>query len=257
MAQWLAQLPYTTLEAALASGKPVVAILPVGATESHGPHLPLNTDVVISEAFAELAADRLEADGGVVPFILPSLAYTPAGYASPFTGTISLGWEVAKQTLMEIGANLKRQGFASLAIANSHFDPANVNILRQASDELEAQGLPVAFADATRRKLAAQLSEEFQSGDCHGGQFETSIVLAAKPELVDQALLKGLPAREVGLINAIQSQGSDANFQSVGMDASYCGNPAGASASEGMTSISTLADALVQAIVAKVLSTES
>ena len=65
-----------------------VAVLPVGAIEAHGPHLPLATDCVIAEAMACAAAERLEARG-VSAVVLPVLPYTRAGFASGFPGTVS------------------------------------------------------------------------------------------------------------------------------------------------------------------------
>lgn len=191
MARFFDELPHTAIEEARASKKPLVAILPVGATESHGPHMPLNTDVIISEGMARRAADLLDADR-MQAFVLPSLAYTPADYASGFSGTISIQPSTLHALLDDIAAALKRQGFVCLALANSHFDPANVGVLREAAKRIEATGLKVAFADATRRNVATQLTDEFKSGDCHGGQFETSIVLAERPELVDQKAMKKL-----------------------------------------------------------------
>ena len=175
--------PWTAVRDALASGTPVAAILPLGAVEAHGPHLPLITDVVISDGIAARAAAMLERQG-MRAFVLPALAYAPAGYASEFAGTISIGAATAKAVLIDIARSLKDQGFACLAFANSHFDPANVAMLREAAAEIAALGLPVAFPDFTRRALAATLTEEFQSGACHAGQFETSLVLADRPELL-------------------------------------------------------------------------
>jgi creatinine amidohydrolase len=249
MALRLADLPYTKVEALLASGRPVVAVLPVGATEAHGPHLPLSTDVVISEAFAAAAAELLDLDG-VTAVLLPPLSYTPADYAASFPGTVTVRWETLAALLTDIGASLKRQGFACLAIANSHFDPANVNVLRNAANEIAAAGLPVAFADATRRKFAARLTAEFQSGDCHAGQFESSIVLAARPELVNERALRELPDNPAGLIAAVTKQGAGAKFEQVGMERAYCGTPRLASAAEGEASIAVLAGMLHEAVKA-------
>ena len=66
-----------------------VAILPLGAIEAHGPHLPLATDVIIAEAIARRGAEKLAAAGSAV-LILPSLAYTAASFAAGFPGTITL-----------------------------------------------------------------------------------------------------------------------------------------------------------------------
>lgn len=249
MARLLEEITYTEVEAALGSSRPVAAILPVGATESHGPHLPLNTDVIISMGMARRAADMLEAQR-VHAFVLPPLAYTPAEYAADFPGTVSIRPETLGRMLDDIAASLKSQGFACLVIANSHFDPENVTCLREAEKRIAATGLPVAYADATRRSLAATLTEEFQGGDCHGGQFETSIVLAERPDLVNESTMHDLPPVNAGLVPAIK-RGDTAKFKLLGMSRSYCGTPAGASAHEGEQSLTILAQALVAIVLEK------
>lgn len=253
----LDELPHTELAALLAAGSPLVAILPVGATEAHGPHLPLSTDVIISEGIAEVCALQLSEDARCTPLVMPPIAYTPAAYASEFSGTINLRPETLAMLLDDIGASLKAMGIACLAIANSHFDPANVGVLRSFTERMSEAGLPVAFADATRRKLAQSLSDEFKSGDCHGGQFESSIVLAQRPDLVRTSVLRGLPANPAGLINAIQEKGPDARFGELGMDQAYCGSPASATESEGRESLSLLGSALRDAVLSTLFSTSA
>ena len=239
--------PWTAVRDALASGAPVVAILPLGAVEAHGPHLPLTTDVIISEGMAARAATMLEAQG-VRAFVLPALAYAPAGYASEFAGTISIGAAAAKVVLIDIARSLKSQGFACLSFANSHFDPANVAMLREAAAEIAALGLPVAFPDFTRRALAATLTEEFQSGACHAGQFETSLVLAERPELVDQTSGRALADNPSSLVTAF-AQGATTFGEAGGPDA-YFGSPSAANAAEGEQSFDVMAAALAEAVLA-------
>src|SRR5215475_9256719 len=66
-----------------------VAVLPVGAIEAHGPHLPLGTDVVIAHAMARAGAERI-ADGGLGAVLLPPLPFTAAPFGARFAGTISI-----------------------------------------------------------------------------------------------------------------------------------------------------------------------
>jgi creatinine amidohydrolase len=241
----LGDLPWTRIRATLAAGAPCVAILPCGAVEAHGPHLPLTTDVIISEAFADAAAGKLNAEG-VSAFVLPALAYAPAEYAAAFPGTIGLSVEAAKNVLLDIAQSLKGQGFACLAIANSHFDPANVAMLREAAAEIERRGLAVAFPDFTRRTLAQSLTAEFISGACHAGRFETSIVLAARPDLVDDTRRAALTPNPASLTEAM-ARGARTFHEAGGPDA-YFGAPAEASAAEGAATTDIMADALASAI---------
>jgi creatinine amidohydrolase len=230
---------------ALAGGRPVVAILPCGATEAHGPHLPLNTDVIISEGMAQRAAAELN-EHDVCALILPPLAYAPAEYAAAFAGTISISFEAMKLVLMGIGGCLKAQGFACLAIANSHFDPTNVAALREVCDEIRVLGLPVAFPDFTRRVLAQTLTAEFLSGACHAGQFETSLVMADRPDLVNDAARSALEANPASLTAAF-ARGAK-TFAEAGGPNAYFGDPRNATAAEGELVFRTMAGALIDAV---------
>jgi creatinine amidohydrolase len=240
-----AENAWPAIRDALASGKPVIAILPCGATEAHGPHLPLNTDVIISEGMAAHALPALS-QRGYFTAILPPLAYMPAGYAERFPGTVTVSAASAKALLIDIAVSLKAQGFACLALANSHFDPANVAMLRDAAKEIRAQGLAVAFPDFTRRALAQTLTAEFQSGACHAGQFETSLVMAVRPDLVDEAARRQLPDNPASLTDAF-AKGARTFEQAGGPDA-YFGYPQTASPAEGTTSFRIMGEALVAAI---------
>lgn len=241
----LADLPWTAVRDALAGGEPVAALLPCGATEAHGPHLPLNTDVIISEGIARRAADLLARDG-VAALVLPALAYAPAEYAAAFPGTLSIGAAAAKAVLLDIARALKAQGFACIGIANSHFDPANVVMLREAAAEIAALGLGVAFPDFTRRALAQRLTTEFISGACHAGQFETSLVLADRPDLVNEAARAALAENPASLTEAM-ARGA-ATFAEAGGPQAYFGAPAAAAAAEGEASFAIMAKALADAV---------
>jgi creatinine amidohydrolase len=245
-----AENSWVSVRDALRGGRKAVAILPCGATEAHGPHLPLNTDVIISETMAAGAVEDLQARGYSVA-ILPPLAYMPAGYAAAFPGTITVSAQAAKALLLDIAMNLKAQGFACLALANSHFDPANVAMLREAADEIRQRGLPVAFPDFTRRKLAQTLTQEFRSGACHAGQYETSLIMAARPDLVDEAARSQLDDNPNSLTDAFATGARD--FLQAGGPAAYFGFPRQASATEGNTTFSILAACLVEAVKEAVL----
>lgn len=240
-----AENAWTAVRDALQSGKKAVAILPCGATEAHGPHLPLNTDVIISETMAARALPLLE-QRGYAAAILPALAYMPAEYAQAFPGTVTVSTATAKALMLDIAMSLKAQGFACLALANSHFDPANVAMLREAAEDIRARGLPVAFPDFTRRKLARTLTEEFQSGACHAGQYETSLIMAARPDLVDETGRLKLRDNPASLTDAF-AKGARSFAEAGGPDA-YFGFPRNASAAEGDESFKVMASALADTI---------
>ena len=239
----LADLPWTRVRELLDGDRPVVAILPCGAVEAHGPHLPLATDVIISEGMAARAVPLLEASG-IAALVLPALAYAPAHYAEAFAGTISIGEESARAVILDIARSLKAQGFACLALANSHFDPANVKMLREAFAAAGDDCVPIAFPDFTRRALAASLTEEFVSGACHAGQFETSLVLADRPDLVGAH--DGLAENPNSLIDGF-AKGATTFAEAGGPDA-YFGAPAAATAAEGHASSAIMAEALAASV---------
>jgi creatinine amidohydrolase len=232
----------------LAAAAGGVAILPLGALEAHGPHLPVGTDVWIAGAMARAGAARLAA-AGIPAFVLPPLAFAPAPFAAGFPGTLSIRPETLTALVVDLGQALAEGGVAVLALANAHFDPAQVGALREAVRRISERGRPrVAFPDLTRRALAARLTEEFRSGACHAGRYETSILLAERPDLVDEAVRAGLPELQVSLIDL--ARGGAATFREAGLEAAYCGAPAAASSAEGRETVARLGDLLAEAVQA-------
>ena len=223
-----------------------VAILPVGAVEAHGPHLPLGTDVIIAEAMAKSGAEKLANDGYTV-LILPPLWYTAAAFAKAFPGTIGVGADTVRRLIHEIATALLEQGIPTLAIANAHLDPEHVAALRTAADA-GPDGLRVVFVDLTRRSAASRLTSEFQTGACHAGQFEGSVVLAESPSLVRTNLAAGLEANPASLSDAIRDGRS--TFAEAGGPRAYFGWPAQATAEEGRETIRVLGALLAEAVVA-------
>jgi len=225
-----------------------VVVLPVGAVEAHGPHLPLATDGIISESMARAAARRLGARGLSV-LILPALSYTSAEFAGEFAGTISLPPDHVTRTVVGIARCLADQGFRLLALANSHLDPAHLRSLHAAVAVGEEDGrLTIVFPDLTRKPWALRLGEEFRSGACHAGRFETSVVLAASPELVRENVRRGLAAVPMSLSDAIR-EGKTTFAEAGGPDA-YFGDPAEATAAEGERTVDTLGAILEEAVLA-------
>ena len=222
-----------------------VAVLPVGAIEAHGPHLPLATDSVIAEAMARAGAERLAACG-VPAVVLPVLPYTRAGFASGFPGTISTSTDAVTALIAGIARSLAGQGFRALAIANAHLDPdhlASLHAVREAMDG----GMPVVFPDITRRPWGGRLGEEFRSGACHAGRFEGSVVLAERPDLVREDVRRTLPANPRSLSVAIAE--GQRSFEGAGGPRAYFGDPAAATADEGRETIAALGGILAEAVL--------
>lgn len=224
-----------------------VALLPVGATEAHGPHLPLATDVIIAEGMAEAAVPHLSAQG-LSALLLPPLAYTAAPFAEAFAGTLSVSPDLVEEMVVDVARALTAQGFACLALASAHLDPAHVGCLRQAVERIREEDLlPVAFPDVTRRALAQRLTEEFRSGACHAGRYEGSIVLALRPELVREDERSTLPPNPASLSEAIRE--GKTTFEEAGGPMAYFGDPAAATAQEGKATLELLGAMLAEAVV--------
>ncbi len=237
-------------EARDAAGPGSVAILPVGAVEAHGPHLPLETDVIIAEAMARAGAARLAAGRRKV-VILPALRYTSAAFAGEFAGTVSLRPETVTATLIDIARSLSRHGFEAVAIANAHLDPGHLASIEAGVNAIRREiGMAVAFPNLAAKPWAVRLSEEFRSGACHAGQFETSIVLAECPDLVRNAIRETLPPNPASLSRAIREGKRD--FNDAGGPRAYFGYPAQATAEEGRATVETLGQILAEAVEAEV-----
>lgn len=227
-----------------------VAILPVGAVEAHGPHLPLTTDGVIALAMADEAARRLSA-GGWAPLVLPPLHYTAAPFAAAFAGTVAVRPETVTALVEEIAAALTGR-VRCLAIANAHLDPAHLGALTSAAEAIRARattegGPAVAFPDLTRRPWGNRLGEEFASGACHAGRYEGSIVMAARPGLVHEETRRTLPANPQSLSRAIRN--GLTTFEQAGGPRAYFGDPAAATAEEGRERIAELGRILEEAVL--------
>lgn len=233
----LEELTYEEAREVLAEG--AIALLPTGATEAHGPHLPLSTDVVISREAAR-RAQRILKNQGIAALVLPPLAYAVTEYASEFAGTISLPFETARSLVRDVILGAMRTGFRGVVLCNAHLEPENLRALREGAEQATAAGALVAFPDITRKPHALRLGDEFKSGACHAGSYETSLVMAADPFLVRGQVAEELVANPRSLSVAIRE--GKKTFVEAGGEHAYFGDPAGASETEGERYYAELAD---------------
>lgn len=187
----LAELTWSEIEE-LDRGKTVVFI-PVGAIEQHGPHLPLNTDVLIAEHLAEALAKYVEKSSELVALLAPALSYTYAKPSTVLPGTISVNGETFIHYVRDIIVDLRRQGFKKFVFVNSHYE--NTDFLLEAGDQ--ALGLTASAASDAKivvaiwwefctEKLLYDISGGVYQGakSDHAATIETAIVMAAAPEVV-------------------------------------------------------------------------
>jgi creatinine amidohydrolase len=250
---YFADLPYTRIQEILDSPRTPVLLWPVGSTEPHGPHSPLATDPIISVGTCERVARRLADDPELQVLILPTLSYAVTRYTAGFAGAIHVGEETLQAIIVDVVSSLAGQGFPHVLLVNNHFEPEHVQTLHRSVDALEDRGIRTGYLDLTRKERAQRLTEEFRSGECHAGRYETSLVLARSPELVDRDAMAGLPEVPVSLPKAIAAGLKD--FRDMGLVDAYCGAPAEATVEEGNESYDVLADMTIELIRALVAGT--
>jgi creatinine amidohydrolase len=167
-----------------------VVIMPIGSTEQHGPHLPVDTDMSIVWEVATRAAASI-ADFPVL--VAPPVwsGYSP--HHMIFSGTITLTLETFITMLVEIGVCIGRHGFKKILLLNGH--GGNHHLVAAAAMKLNEQG--VMAAAATYWYLAVDeinaLRETPLGGMGHACELETSVQMALRPELVDASALESHP----------------------------------------------------------------
>ena len=136
-------------------------------------------------------------------------------------------------------------------MANAHLDPEHLTALSDAVKLARADRLlPIVFPDLTRKPWGARLGDEFRSGACHAGQFESSIVLKERPRDVREQIRIGLTPNPSSLSQAIKA--GKRTFTDAGGPRAYFGNPAAASADEGSQLIDALGSILAEAVLAEI-----
>ena len=165
-----------------------ICVLPLGATEQHGPHLPLQTDTIIAEGFAARAI-------AFAPENLPVtfLPAEPIGYSPEhmeFAGGKTLAFDEAVERWVGIGANVAARGIRKFVMLNAH--GGNSPLMTVVATELRIRHSILAVATSWTRFAQPEglISANEKAFGIHGGLAETSIMLALRPELVDMAKAK-------------------------------------------------------------------
>lgn len=154
-------------------------ILPVGALEAHGPHLPLAADQIQAE---RTALDLAERQQGLV---LPSLAYGVCRGARRFPGTVALSVSALADLTEELVANAGRMGVHRLLILSGHAEAGHLAALREGADRALRAGAPARVHLLSDYEFVYELRGTLApASDGHGGLLETSRVMAMRPELV-------------------------------------------------------------------------
>jgi creatinine amidohydrolase len=161
-----------------------VALLPVGATEQHGPHLPVGTDHFAVEQIAREAARRVANDLPIV--VTPTLPFGSSHHHLPFGGTLSLGTETYYRVISDLVDSLLTDGFRRVFVLNGH--GGNNELIQLAVRDLalarEADLAAASYWTVAWDELVRLETHRYGRFPGHAGAFETSVVLALRPELV-------------------------------------------------------------------------
>ncbi|NYI44326.1 creatinine amidohydrolase [Nocardioides aromaticivorans] len=216
------------LASATSPGLPAgpTVLVPVGSTEQHGPHLPLDTDTVIAVGVATGAAGALGERGRDV-VVAPAIAYGSSGEHQDFAGTSSIGTGVLHDVVVELTRSMSTWA-ARIVFVNAH--GGNLTALRGAVAQLVQEGREVAWVPCATEEV-----------DLHAGRTETSLMLHLAPGKVrlDRAeagntgtLEELLPQMMAGGVKAVSANG-------------VLGDPAGASAAEGAAVLASMVEDVV------------
>jgi creatinine amidohydrolase len=203
-----------------------VVVVPLGATEQHGPHLPLGTDTIVAEELAGRLAARV--DGLLVA---PALAYGSSWEHAGFAGTLSISAAALEAFVVELVRSA--DAFSGMVLVSGH--GGNAAPLARAVATLRGEG---------RRVLA--WSPPGEGTDAHAGRTETSLLLHLAPAAVrTDAAVAGNPAPLAALWPQLVRGGVAAVSPN-----GVLGDPAGASAAEGEALLDRWTDDLVAAVQA-------
>jgi creatinine amidohydrolase len=157
-----------------------VAILPLGATEQHGHHLPLGVDIFLAEGISRKLSEQTGA------LLLPSLPFGYSWVWRDIPGTVSLQQHHVEAVIKDVAHSVQRYGIKMLVLVNGH-DANNASMkyaTRELADELD---IPVIylFYPNLNKIIEEHCESPTWHGMVHACEFETSLMLALKPELVD------------------------------------------------------------------------
>jgi creatinine amidohydrolase/Fe(II)-dependent formamide hydrolase-like protein len=207
-----------------------VALLPVGAIEQHGPHLPLDTDAFDADYLSRAVAERCS---DPKPLVLPLVPYGVSYHHQDFSGTISIANQTLSRLVYDIGMSAARNGVTKLVIINGHGgnDPA----LNYAAQEINRDAHIFVAVDTGETSDVDIYGMIETPNDVHAGEIETSTALAVRPELVRMDRLEKLvPAFSSRYLDFTSKRGVSWHaFTKKISDSGVMGDPTRASAEKG------------------------
>lgn len=187
---WAEKTYENILETAASDGS--VAIVPVGSVEQHGHHLPVATDTILAEAIAQLGAERVM-DKDVPVMVTPPIWTGNSPHHMPFGGTISIGVRGLLDVLERVGDSILENDFDALLYLNGH--GGNISTVKDATSVVGDTHPDAEILGLTYFQLAEDFIHEIRDSDiggmAHAGEFETSLMLHLRRDLVNTEAMEG------------------------------------------------------------------
>lgn len=197
----------------LARDPRAVVLLPLGAIEQHGPHLPLSVDWLGAEEIARRLAPHLSR-GGYRPVLAPSIPYGVSTLAIGWSGTVSLSPSTLRRLVVEIVEALADHGFRRFVLTNYQADPDHLRVVGTLVRGLRRRRLQVLVAgfapDApaenamSNPRVRALMRSPEPELEWHSGEVETSVMLSVAPRLVRRGVARRLPPARVDFRAALR-----------------------------------------------------
>jgi creatinine amidohydrolase len=244
--------------ARLARDPRTVLVLPLGAIEQHGPHLPLLVDWLGAEELARRIAPHLERAGYRV-VLAPATPYGASPLAERWPGTASLSWRTLRRLIVEIVGSLAGHGFRRFVLVNYQADPAHLRAMAEARRDLtRRRRVQVLFAGFTpgapspsamlNPRVVRLLRSPHAELEWHAGELETALVLARRPDLVRRTVARRLPPAWVDFRSALR-RGARRFEEIAPGGAGYFGWPAAARAATANRAMKLRAELIARELV--------
>lgn len=191
----LEEMTMPEVEKALADGCKTV-LIPFGALEEHGPHLPLSTDTIQAYQVGKRAAES------VPLFVAPPIHYGNCRSTSCHPGTISISTRTLRYLMKDIVRSFYRQGICNVIVLTGHAGGAHRLALQDAGEELLHELPELRIAVVTEYELAKGEGRGIieTAGDAHAGEIETSRIMQSHPHLVKGGAEEEYPTFPVGIL---------------------------------------------------------
>jgi creatinine amidohydrolase len=231
----LAEMSWQQAQAAFA--KSDLAIIPTGAVEVYGPHLPLGSDGFVAQHLARRLAERVGA------IIAPFVPVSDSRSLLSFPGTLTVNSATFRSYLKDLCASLTRWGIKRILIINGH--ATSVAIVTDLGLELAVSGIRVAQVDFWRAiaPMAPELLDTGALANRHAGEIGTSVLLAVRPDLVDMSKAARVVPRPTIASNHPEVMLNDVPFSQM-TDLGMTGDATTATAEKGKIMIARLLDQL-------------